>query len=96
MATIDLQRSHSLPLDEVKDRLKKLVDDFAERRKELVSKVEWSDDRSHATASGKGFKATFRVDEREARVAVDLSLMLRPFKKKVQARLEQKLEEALG
>ena len=96
MATIDIQQPHDLPMDEASVRLREVLDDFQRKSSEFVQRVEWDADGLSAVASGNGFTARFALTENEATVAVDLNLMLRPFKKKIAARLEQKLEEALG
>jgi len=93
MPTIEMSRSHSLGTAEASRRVRLLVDDFAEQRKELIDTIEWSQDGSSALAKGKGFSAKFAVDDASAKIEVDLSLMLRPFKKKVRARLESKMGE---
>jgi hypothetical protein len=93
MATIEMSRNHSLGTTEASRRVRILVDDFTEQRKELIDTVDWSTDGCSAVAKGKGFTARFQVDDSTAQIEVDLSLMLRPFKKKVRSRLESKLDE---
>ena len=95
MATIDIQQTHDFPIDKAKTVLRALIDDFQQKNQELVKDVAWQADGASALASGNGFSARFVVDENQASVSVDLNLMLRPFKKKIAARLERKLEEAL-
>jgi putative polyhydroxyalkanoate system protein len=95
MATVDLSQSHSLPPDEAAARVRKLVDEF-EQSSDLVKSVAWEADGKVATAKGQGFSARFDVREDEVRVSVDLSMMLRPFKGKVEKQLSRKLDQVLG
>ena len=96
LATIDIQQPHALPIEKAAEHLRSLIDDFHKKSGDLVQDVNWAPDGHSAVASGNGFSARFALNEREATVEVDLNLMLRPFKKKIAARLERKLEEALG
>jgi len=96
MATIDVKYEHSLPIAEAAQKLRIIIDDFQEKNSDFVQSVSWETDGLSALATGNGFVARFRVDERQAQIEVDLNLMLRPFKKKITERLERKLEEVLS
>lgn len=96
MATIDMRRDHSLGPEEAATRLRGLVEDFQRQFPDFVRTLEWSADGREAKASGQGFEGRFAVASDHVTVAVDLNLMLRPFKKKVIQRLDQKLDEALA
>ena len=95
MATIDIQQSHELPMEQAATELRGLIEDFHQKSGDLVREVTWAADGHSAVATGNGFSARFALNEKEATVTVDLNLMLRPFKKKIATRLERKLEEAL-
>ena len=95
MATIDISRPHQLPTDAAVERVRKLVDEFQERNKELVKTVSWDGNGRAATAKGQGFTARFAVGDDKVTVSVDLGLMLRPFKGKVEKQLGRKLDRAL-
>ena len=95
MATVDISHSHQLPADEAASRVRKLVDEF-QQSSDLVKDVSWTADGKAATAKGQGFSARFEVKDDEVSVAVDLGMMLRPFKGKVHKQLARKLDQALG
>ncbi len=95
MATIDITRKHGLGAEQAAERVRKLTEAFA-AKSDMVQNVEWNGAGTSATASGQGFSARFDVHDDRVDVAVDLNMMLRPFKKKVREQLERRLDKALA
>ena len=67
MATINIQRSHQLPLDEVKQKAEQLAENLIRR---IGGKYRWQGDTVHYTYSG--VKA--RIDCEESDVLIDIKL----------------------
>lgn len=95
MATIDFSYPHKTTKDDAAARTKALLKDFAEEKKELIKSIEWADAFS-AIANGRGFKGTFTVTDTEVVAAIDLALITRPFKAKVEERLKQRVAKEFG
>jgi hypothetical protein len=95
MATIDIRHPHKTTLDDARVRTRKLLDAFAEEKKEFIKSLEWLDDTS-AVAHGRGFEGRFKLNERELMVAIDLAFLMRPFKSKVETRLIQRIVAEFG
>jgi hypothetical protein len=95
MATIDIRYTHKTDLADARARTRKLLALFAEEKKELVKSIEWLDD-SRAVAHGRGFEGRFQVTDRDIVIAIDLNLLTRPFKSKVEDRLLQRIEAEFG
>lgn len=95
MATIDIRHPHKTTLADAQARTKKLLAAFAEEKRELIKSIEWLDDKS-AVAHGRGFEGRFKITEQDLVVAIDLSLITRPFKGKVETRLMQRIVAEFG
>ncbi len=95
MATIDIRHAHKTSLDDARAHTRKLLALFAEEKKELIKSIEWVDD-SSAVAHGRGFEGRFRITDKDLVVAIDLSLLTRPFKGKVETRLMQRITAEFG
>jgi len=95
MATIDISRDHTLPLEDAR----KKAEDFANSMKERFEFAwKWSGDTivfSAPSGVAKGTKGEVIVSEKSVRVTVDLPFMLRVMKGKIQSRIEEKLTELL-
>lgn len=88
MATIRVEHKHALTRDEAIERARNVIREFSER---LKAEVRWSG--PDATFKGTGFSGTAKVDDGLVHVSVDLSLVLRPMKAKIESKLAKALEE---
>lgn len=88
MATIQVKHQHALTQDEAIQRAKDVIREFGER---LKAEIKWSG--SNATFKGSGFSGSAIVREGHVSVDVDLSLVLRPMKSKIEDKLVTKLRE---
>jgi putative polyhydroxyalkanoate system protein len=89
MATIDVTRNHTLGKDEAKKRANQVLD----RLKDGYGiKGTWAGDKFDITAPAKG---TFTVSESSVRVEIDLPLMMRPLKGKIEEKVHQELDRSL-
>jgi putative polyhydroxyalkanoate system protein len=91
MADIQVARKHALPMAKARVLAERAVDDLAAR---YGASTEWRGDvlRFHAA----GAAGQVRLSSSEIRVDVTLGLLLRPFKAKFTARIEQHLDELLA
>jgi len=96
MASIDRSHSHSLSLDEVKGVVAKLVTDVQAEYPSLISSIKWNDAKTVADLKGSGFKGKFQVDDKQLKIAIDLSLIARPFKGKVEKIVDEKIKHYFG
>jgi putative polyhydroxyalkanoate system protein len=95
MSTIDVRRSHTLPKDEARKRAEELARAM-QQRFELV--WHWEGDRILFEAprgAAKGTRGSVEVTETEVRVQIDLPLLLRVMKAKVESKVHEKLAKAL-
>lgn len=95
MATIDIRHPHKTTLDDARVRTRRLLEAFAEEKKEFIKSLEWLDDTS-AVAHGRGFEGRFKLNERDLLVEIDLTFLMRPFKSKVETRLIQRIVAEFG
>ena len=96
MASIDLKRSHTMETGELREAVDELLVSFQGEYPGLISNVEWNGAGTEAKAKGKGFKASFSLSSSDLAVSVELSMLARAFKGKVQSGLEKKMDEILG
>jgi putative polyhydroxyalkanoate system protein len=94
MADVKVTREHGLDRDEAKGKVKEIVDDL-EQTLDPLDKVEWTND-SFAKISGKGFKGHFEVDDTNVNVEIDLKFFAKPFKGKIQEKIESRIEKHFG
>ena len=95
MATIDISRSHSLPLDEAKKRAEELAKGM-EQKLGLVWK--WASDKIefHAPSGvAKGAKGSVSVSASAVRVEIDLPFMLKMMKGTIEDKVNERLKELL-
>lgn len=93
MATIDLKKQHSLTLDAAKQKAEEIAKSMADK---LGMNWEWSGDTIHFDASSgvaKGTKGLVAVTSKDIHVSIDLPLMLRVMKGKVEEKLQEKLSQ---
>lgn len=91
MATIDITRAHSLPLEDAKKKAEELAKSMADR-----FGISWSWEgnaiRFEApSGAAKGTKGQVAVSEKDVRVAIDLPLMLRMMKGTIESKVNEKL-----
>lgn len=90
MATIDIKRAHNLG----KDKAREVAQTVADRLKEKLDiKYRWDGDTLKFDRTGAS--GTIACTATEVRVQVDLNLMLRPMKGKVEEKVNQYLNEYL-
>ena len=94
MPKLNFSKRHSVGLDEAKTRTRQMVETFTSKHAKIVDKVSWSGDGTTANAKGKGFKGSFRVEDGQVRVDVDLSFVALPFKGRVEEGIQRALDEA--
>jgi putative polyhydroxyalkanoate system protein len=95
MATIDIKRSHSLPLEEAKKKAEELAKSMEEKL-DLVWKWEGNTIEFNAPkGTAKGTKGEVAVTSNEVRVSVDLPFMLRVMKGTIEDKINEKLAKIL-
>ena len=91
MATIDIRRSHSIG----KDAARKAAEGIAAKLKDKLS-VTYRWDGDDLRFERTGANGRIHVTDNEVRVEVDLGFLLKPMKGKVEQKVHQYLDEALG
>ena len=95
MATIDIKRAHSLPLDDAKKKAEELAKGM-EQKFGLVWKWDGNTIRFDApSGAAKGTKGEVAVTEKDVRVAIDLPFMLRVMKGTLEDKVQEKLSAIL-
>ncbi len=92
MATIDITRPHSLPLDEAKKKAEDLAKTMADR---FAMEWKWEGNTirfSAPSGAAKGTSGEVAVSEKDVRVAVDLPFMLRVMKGTIEGKIKEKLD----
>jgi putative polyhydroxyalkanoate system protein len=95
MATIDISRAHSLPLDDAKKKAEDLAKGMADR---LGMDWKWDGNAIRFNASSgaaKGTSGEVSVTESVVRVTVDLPFMLRVMKGTIEDKIKEKLDALL-
>ncbi len=93
MATIDLSRAHTLPLDEAK----KKAEDIA-RSMEAKFAIQWRWEGANITfdtpsGAAKGVKGKLAVSDKQVRIEIDLPFLLRAIKGTIEDRVKEKLDQ---
>jgi putative polyhydroxyalkanoate system protein len=96
MSAIVIQRNHSMETEELRDAVERLLEEFSSDHPGLIKGVEWESSGKRAKAKGKGFNATFEMGSSTVVVRIELSLLARAFKGKVESGLTRKMDEILG
>ena len=95
MATIDIKRAHTLPLDDAKKKAEELAQGM-ESKFGIVWKWDGNTIRFDApSGAAKGTKGEVAVTEKYVRVAIDLPFMLRVMKGTIEAKVNEKLNGLL-
>jgi putative polyhydroxyalkanoate system protein len=95
MATIDIQRAHTLPKDEARKRAEELAGSMQTK---FGIQWHWDGDAIHFDASSgaaKGIKGEVAVSEKSVRVQIDLPFLLRMLKGTVETKVNEKLDAFL-
>jgi len=95
MATIDITKAHSLPLDDAKKKAEELAKGMADR-----FGIQWKWDGNSIrfdapSGAAKGTKGEVAVSDKNVRVAIDLPLMLRVMKGTIEEKVNEKLTALL-
>ena len=95
MATIDIKRAHSLPIEDAKKKAEELAKGM-ESKFGIVWKWDGNSIRFDApSGAAKGTKGEVAVTEKEVRVAIDLPFMLRVMKGTIEGKVNEKLDALL-
>ena len=95
MATIDIRRSHALPLEEAKKRAEELAKSM-EAKLDLVWRWEGDAIRFDAPkGTAKGTKGEVAVTDKEVRVQIDLPFLLKVMKGTIEDKVKEKLDKLL-
>jgi putative polyhydroxyalkanoate system protein len=88
MATINVSHNHTLGQDEAKRRIETLLSELGHKVK---ADINWSG--PNASFKGTGFSGTAQVLDDKIHFELDLNMLLRPMKGKIEARVEKILSE---
>lgn len=91
MPRIKHQQPHSLAPDEARRRLQELMDRFGQK---YGFRTSWVGNGS-VDVKGRGVSGSMTVSEREVLVDLNLSLLLAPFRSKIQDGIARQIEQAL-
>jgi putative polyhydroxyalkanoate system protein len=92
MASIHIQRAHELPLQTLRADIAALAETLQEQ---LQAEFIWEDDETLSFAR-KGASGRIHVDARQIDVEIDLGLMLKPLRGRVEQAVNEYLDEHLG
>ncbi len=92
MATILVEKNHSLGLEEAKVRAKDLLDKFHDKLSHMISDVSWNADGTRGTAKGKLFSAEFAVTDVKVMVKIELGLMASAMKGTIEKSVRESVE----
>ena len=95
MATIDISKNHSLPLDDAKKKAEELANGMAQK-----FGIEWKWDGNTIkfdakAGAAKGTKGEVAVTDKNVRVAIDLPFMLKMMKGTIEDKVNEKLNAIL-
>ncbi len=91
MADISIKKEHGLSLEEAQGKIDKVVTDVKAEFSSLIKSIDWNSDKTEAKVKGKGFSGDFIVDESSVGIDVDLSFFAKPFKEKVETKINERL-----
>jgi putative polyhydroxyalkanoate system protein len=95
MATIDITRGHTLPIDSAKQKAEELAKGMEEK---IGIQWKWDGNTIRFDApsgAAKGIKGEVIVTGSNVRVAIDLPLMLRVMKGMIEGKVNEKLDALL-
>jgi|GEM_PF-1946757 len=91
MATIEIRYPHNTTQADASARARVLLTQFAKDRSEFVKELVWPEGKDEGRMEGRGFDGKFSVNAKEVRIDIDLNLLTRAFKAKIETRLTDKL-----
>jgi putative polyhydroxyalkanoate system protein len=89
MSTIHLEHRHTLPSEEAVRRAHEVIGQLAER---IKAEIRWEGDNT-AVFKGSGFSGKAKLEPNQISLDVDLGMLLRPLKGKIEERIGQTLEK---
>ncbi len=92
MATIDITRNHSLPIQDAKTKAEELAKSMADK---FAIQWKWEGDTIRFDApsgAAKGTKGEVAVTDKTVRVAIDLPFMLKMLKGTIEGKVKEKLD----
>ena len=96
MATIDIRKAHGTNTNEAATKMRSMLERFVEKRSDLIKDVNWATNGQRADIKGKGFKGSFAVDASNVTIAIDLSLVARAFKGRIEDELTRRLNDTFA
>ncbi|MFH1530747.1 MAG: hypothetical protein ABIK09_08470 [Pseudomonadota bacterium] len=72
MATVTVTQTHTLGMDEAKEKAQALMARMQQKLSRLIGETVWSEDSTRGVATGKMFTAEFIVGETEVSLTVEL------------------------
>ncbi len=93
MATITFRQTHGTDRADAAGRTRALLERFATKRSDIVKDIRWAPDGQSARITGKGFKGSFEVSDSDVAVNLELGLLARPFKGRVEDSLRRRLAQ---
>ena len=91
MATINIQRSHQLPLDEIKQKAEQLAQNLTQR---IGGRYRWQGDTVHYTYSG--VKARIDCDESNVLIDIKLNFVASVFRGTIEEEVRETLDKHLA
>ncbi len=88
MAEIEVQRTHALPSGEIRERIAGLADKISGR---LGGSWEWQGDEAICEARGAKARVGLGYDESSIFVEISLPKVMRPFRRKLEAKIDEYL-----
>ena len=95
MATIDITRNHTLPIEDAKKKAEELAKSMADK---FGIAWKWEGDTIRFDApsgTAKGTKGEVAVTDKTVRVAIDLPFMLKMLKGTIEGKVKEKLDALL-
>jgi putative polyhydroxyalkanoate system protein len=90
MSVIDIQRSHSLGQEKARSAADTLADKLANK---FGVQSEWQGDR--LVLQHNGITGHLDISETDLRVRIELGMMLRPFKSKIENEIETRIDRVI-
>lgn len=91
MSTINIQRSHQLPLDEVKQKAEQLAQNLTQR---IGGKYRWQGDTVHYTYTG--VKARIDCEENDVLIDIKLNFVASVFRSTIEEEVRETLDKHLA
>lgn len=96
MADISKSHKHGLSLDEAKAKTEQIVTDVKSEFPSLVDSIDWNSDKTSAKVKGKAFEGDFRVDESAVSIDINLKMLAKPFKGKIEEKISSRISRYFG